>query len=177
MKRQQLTLRREKSSWDSRHVVPVAHRTHLSTQGIQPPDPAHNLYNLCPEMSFKRTRSQAQQLCRHTESLPPRGNKVRDLASDTGLCQHRPVDLAYGLSQILFRSWSKWELRPFSLPTSGGHSALSQTSREKTAHKSRLSVGSMSRSVAWNPWNFPRGCAPEGTTGGGTHTQQAQHRE
>lgn len=94
MKIQQLTLRSEKSSWDSRHVVPVAHRTHLPTQGIQPPDPAHNLYNLCPEMSFKRIQSLVQQLCRHTESLPLRGNKVRDLAPDIGLCQHRPIDLA-----------------------------------------------------------------------------------
>lgn len=41
MRRQQLTLRSEKSSGDSRHVVPVAHRTRLPIQGIRIPDPAH----------------------------------------------------------------------------------------------------------------------------------------
>lgn len=121
-------------------------------------------------MSLKRTQSLAQQLCRHTESRPPRGNKVRDLAPDTGLCQHRPTVLAYGLYQVLFRIWSKRELRPFSLPASCGHSAVSQTSRETTVHKSRASVGSISQSVAWNTWNFPSGCVL-----GGHHRRRNSH--
>lgn len=58
VKTQQLTLRNEKSPWDSGHAVPVAHRTHIPVQGIQPPHPAHNPNNSHPEMCSRRTQSQ-----------------------------------------------------------------------------------------------------------------------
>lgn len=141
MKRQQLTLRsEERSSGDSRRVVPVTHRTHLPIQGIPPPDPAHNLYNICPEMSFKRTQSLGQLLCRHTESLPPRRNEVRDLASDIGLqtwhtdCIKSHSESAQTGAQTLLSPSIRWSL-----------CSQSDFSREDSPQES--SVGRFSQSV------------------------------
>lgn len=161
MKRQQLTLRSKRSSGDSRHVVPVTHRTHLPIQGIPPPDPAHNLYDICPEMSFKRTQSRGQLLCRHTESLPPRGNKVRDLASDIGL-QTWHMDCIKSHSES-GQTGTQTLLSQHQVVT-----LLSVRLLKRTVHKRRPSVGSFNQSVEPGTHRtFLVGVFQKATTGGG----------
>lgn len=118
-------------------------------------------------MSFKRTQSLGQLLCRHTESLPPRRNEVRDLEPDIGLqtwhtdCIKSHSESGQTGAQTLLSPSLTWSL-----------CSQSDFSREDSPQEEALCRKLQPTCRAWNTRNFPSGCVPEGHHRRRNSTQQ-----